>query len=290
VQTPFYSIFATKIVVSAPKRHIIIEPGRLEKNYWTDVWEQRELVFILSWRDISVKYKQSVVGYGWSIFRPLTTLLIFVLLFQNVLNTPIANVPYSIVVLCGIIPWSFFSNALSSSSEILIVNSSMISKVYFPRIYLPLSAIFISFPDFLISLVLLMGLMLYYSILPTFHLLLLPITFFFLVLLTSGVAFLLSALNVKFRDFRHLTTFLLQIGMYASPVAYTLDIVPEKWKWLYSLNPLVGYFEAIRWSVIPNYNPLDIKGYSYSILATFALLYLGVRYYRRTERGFADSV
>ncbi len=276
--------------MASDKRHLIIEPGRLEKNYWTDVWEQRELAFILSWKDISVKYKQSFIGYGWSIFRPLSTLLIFVFLFKNVLNTPLGNIPYPVVVLCGIIPWSFFSNAIASSSEILIINSSMISKVYFPRIFLPLSAIFISFPDFLISLFLLFGLMAYYAIVPTWHLFVLPATFFFLILFICGTAFFLSALTVKYRDFRYLTTFMLQIGMYASPVAYTLDIIPEKWKWLYALNPLVGFFEAIRWSVIPNYHPLNLSSYLYSLFASMVVLYLGTRYYRSTERNFADTI
>lgn len=276
--------------MATPRKHIIIEPGRLEKNYWSDVWDQRELAFILSWRDISVKYKQSIIGYGWSIFRPLTTLIIFVLIFRNVLNKSTPDIPYSILVLCGIIPWSFFSNALASSSEVLVANSSMISKVYFPRIFLPISAIFISFPDFLISLALLVGLMIYHSVTPGLSLLLLPCTFLFLTLLISGIAFLLSALNVKYRDFRHLTTFLLQIGIYASPVAYTVDIIPEGWRWLYSLNPLVGYLEAVRWSVIPNYHPLSLNWYFYSIVFTFTILYIGVRYYRSTEKGFADTV
>lgn len=270
------------------KKHLIIEPGKLEKNYWTDVWEQRELAYILSWKDISVKYKQSVIGYGWSVFRPVSTLLIFIFVFKNAFGQSTPNVPYALVVLCGIIPWQFFVNAISSSNESLVGNAGMISKVYFPRIFLPLSSIMISLPDFLISLVLLFVMLAYYQIGIGLSFLLLPVTLLLITFLICGVSFLFSALNVKFRDFRHIITFALQIGAYLSPVAYTIHIIPAKWQWLYSLNPLVGYLEAIRWSILPNYQPLNISNYLYSIGFTFVLFFLGIRYFRSTEKSFAD--
>ena len=270
------------------KTHIIIEPGKLEKNYWRDVWEQRELVYILSWKDISVKYKQSVIGYGWSIFRPLSTLLVFIFVFQNVFGNTTPGIPYALVVLCGIIPWQFFASAIASSNESLVSNAAMISKVYFPRIFLPLSAIMISLPDFLISIILLFVLILFYNIGIGWPLLLLPVSFFVLLILICGVSFLFSALNVKYRDFRHIIAFFIQIGGYLSPVAYTISIIPAKWHWLYTLNPLAGLFEAIRWSVIPNYPPINWNWYLYSVCFSILFLFLGIRYYRKTEKGFAD--
>ncbi|MBC7388623.1 MAG: ABC transporter permease [Opitutaceae bacterium] len=270
------------------KTHIIIEPGKLEKNYWRDVWEQRELVYILSWKDISVKYKQSVIGYGWSIFRPISTLLVFIFVFQNVFGKTTPGVPYALVVLCGIIPWQFFASAISSSNESLVSNAAMISKVYFPRIFLPVSAIMISLPDFLISIVLLFSLILFYNAGIGLPILLLPFTFLILLVLICGISFLFSALNVKYRDFRHIIAFFLQIGGYLSPVAYTINIIPAKWHWLYALNPLVGLLEAIRWSVIPNYSPLNVNWYLYSVSFSVVFLLIGIRYYRKTEKGFAD--
>lgn len=270
------------------KKHIIIEPGKLEKNYWQDVWDQRELVYILSWKDISVKYKQSIVGYGWSIFRPVSTLLIFIFVFKNAFGQSTPGIPYSLIVLCGIIPWQFFSNAIASSNESLVGNAGMISKVYFPRIFLPLSAIMISLPDFIISFILLIMLLIYHQTGVGISFILLPFTFLFIIILICGISFLFSALNVKYRDFRHVITFMIQIGAYLSPVAYTINIIPSKWHWLYSLNPLVGYFEAIRWSIIPNYQPLNICNYLYSVGLTFILFFVGTRYFRSTEKKFAD--
>lgn len=272
------------------KTHIIIEPGKLEKNYWRDVWEQRELVYILSWKDISVKYKQSVIGYGWSIFRPISTLLVFIFVFQNVFGKTTPGIPYALVVLCGIIPWQFFASAISSSNESLVSNAAMISKVYFPRIFLPVSAIMISLPDFLISIVILFTLILFYNAGIGLPILLLPFTFLILLILICGISFLFSALNVKYRDFRHIIAFFLQIGGYLSPVAYTVNIIPAKWQWLYAMNPLVGLLEAIRWSVIPNYSPLNMNWYLYSILFSVIFLLAGIRYYRKTEKGFADII
>ncbi len=268
---------------------ITIEPGRSEKNYWRDLWLFRELFYILSWRDIKVRYKQTVVGGLWSIIRPLLTTIIFTLVFSRVakLGAP-TGVPYAIMVFAGMLPWQFFANALSEASNSLIGNSNLISKVYFPRMIIPASSIITSLVDFAISFCLLVGMMLLYHFTPSIKIILLPV-FIGLALLTAfGVGLYVTALNVRYRDFRYIVPFIVQIGLYITPVGFSSSVVPEKWRLLYSLNPMVGVVDGFRWCIINE--PIYWPGLLASILIMIFFLWAGIFYFRRTEKSFADNI
>jgi lipopolysaccharide transport system permease protein len=268
---------------------VIIEPGRHEKNYWTDIWSFRELFYILSWRDLKVRYKQTVIGAAWSVIRPLLTTVIFTVVFSRVakLNAP-PGVPYPILVFCGMLPWQFFSNALTEGSNSLIGNSNLVSKVYFPRIIIPASSIITGLADFAISFVLLLAMMVYYQYLPNIRILLLP-GFIVLVLAVSfGISLYITALNVKFRDFRYIIPFVVQIGLYVTPIGFSSSVVPEKWRLLYSLNPMVGVVDGFRWCVIGE--DLFWPGLVMSVVITFLSLVIGITFFRKTEKSFADNI
>ena len=229
---------------------IIIEKGRTEKNYWRDLWLFRELFYILSWRDIKVRYKQTVLGAAWSILRPLLTTLIFTVVFNKVakLQAP-GNVPYAILVLTGMLPWQFFSSALSEASNSLIGNTNLISKVYFPRLIIPASSIMTSLVDFAITFVIMLFMCVYYQFVPDIKIFLLPIFIIISFAASLGVGLYITALNVKYRDFRYIIPFVVQIGLYITPVGFSSSIVPEKWRLLYSLNPMVGVIDGFRCTV-----------------------------------------
>ena len=268
---------------------IIIEPGSSEKNYWQDLWRFRELFYILSWRDLKVRYKQTVIGAAWSIIRPVLTTIIFTLVFSKLakLNAP-AGVPYPILVFCGMLPWQFFANALSEASNSLIGNSNLVSKVYFPRLIIPASSIMTSLVDFIISFVLLLIMMLYYQYLPDPKILLLP---FFIVLALAaalGTGLYITALNVKYRDFRYIIPFIIQIGLYISPVGFSSHVVPEKWRLWYSLNPMVGIIDGFRWCLTGE--SLYWPGFLLSLATITLFLFIGVIYFRSTEKSFADNI
>src|SRR5206468_3926410 len=230
---------------------IVIEPGRTERNYWADLWRFRELLLILAWRDISVRYKQTVIGVAWAIVRPFLTMLVFTIIFGRVAGLPSdAGTPYALMVFAGMLPWSLFSNALGEASNSLIGNERLISKVYFPRLIIPVATVVTAFVDFLISFALLLALMVYYRFVPGWHILLLPLFILMALLASLGPGLWVTALNVKYRDFRYVIPFLVQFGLYVSPVGFSSTVVPEKWRLLYSLNPLVGVIDGFRWSIL----------------------------------------
>jgi lipopolysaccharide transport system permease protein len=269
---------------------IIIEPGRSETNYWKDLWAFRELFYILAWRDIKVRYKQTVLGASWSILRPLLTTLIFTVVFNKVakLQAP-GVVPYAILVLTGMLPWQFFSSALSDASNSLVGNTNLISKVYFPRLIIPVSSIMTSLVDFAITFLILLFMMAYYRFVPDVKILLLPVFILMSFLASLGVGLYMTALNVKYRDFRYIIPFIVQIGLYVTPVGFSSSIVPTKWKFLYSLNPMVGVVDGFRWCIIGE-EALYFPGLLLSLVITLGFLLLGIWYFRKTEKSFADNI
>jgi lipopolysaccharide transport system permease protein len=270
---------------------LIIEPGRAEKNYWSDLWRYRELFYILSWRDLKVRYKQTLIGIAWSIIRPLLTMLIFSVVFGRFAKLPSEGLsPYPLMVFTGLLPWQFFSNSLTESSGSLIGNTNLISKVYFPRLIIPASSIITCFVDFLISVVILAGLMVNYKFMPSIQILYLP--FFILISLFAsfGAGLWLTTMTIKFRDFRYIVPFIVQLGLYISPVGFSSTVVPEKWRLLYSLNPMVGVIDGFRWAILGGESKLYIPGLMISIGVTIVLVWYSVRHFRKMERAFADYI
>lgn len=274
----------------ANRHTLIIEAGRSERHYWRDLWRYRELFFFLAWRDILVRYKQTVIGLAWALLRPFLTMLVFTLVFSKLVKLPSAGVPYPILVFAALLPWQFFSNAFSSAGDSLISNANMISKVYFPRLIIPASAVIVSFIDFLISGVILVGLMLWYGFMPDWHLLALPLFIFVAFAAAMGAGLWVAALNVKYRDFRYIIPFVVQFGLYVSPVGFSSAIVPEEWRLLYSLNPMVGVIDGFRWSILGGNAQLYWPGLVLSAGLITTLLVTGVFYFRKTERRFADLI
>ena len=272
--------------------HIIIEPGRTEKNYWKDIWRYRELFYILSWRDIKVRYKQTVLGVLWAIIRPLLTMLVFTFIFGRLAKMPTGGeAPYAIMVFAGLLPWYFFSNAVTESSNSLVGNQNLITKVYFPRLIIPASSVITSFIDFLISFVILFGLFIYYGYLPPVTIFLLPVFWVFMFMASLGPGLYLTALNVKYRDFRYIIPFIVQFGLYISPVGFSSSIVPEQWKWLYYLNPMAGVIDGFRWCIVKNApNPLLDYPFYISLAVTVFMMVLALYQFRRMEKNFADLI
>lgn len=269
---------------------LIIEAGRTERHYWRDLWRYRELFFFLAWRDILVRYKQTVIGVAWALLRPLLTMLVFTLVFSKLAKLPSDGVPYPILVFAALLPWQFFSNAFAEAGNSLISNSSMISKVYFPRLVIPASAVIVSFLDFAISGVIMVGLMAWYGYMPDWHLLALPLFILLAFAAALGAGLWIAALNVKYRDFRYIVPFVVQFGLYVSPVGFSSSIVPEQWRLLYSINPMVGVIDGFRWSVLGGDTPLYWPGIFLSMGLVSLILFTGIFYFRKTERGFADLI
>lgn len=270
---------------------LIIEAGRTEQNYWRDLWRYRELFLILAWRDITVRYKQTVIGIMWAILRPFLTMVVFTVIFGGIANLPSdGNAPYALMVFAGTLPWSLFSSALSEASNSLIGNERLISKVYFPRLIIPTATVVTAFIDFLISLVVLVGMMIFYRFVPSWNILLLP-AFLILALLASlGPGLWITALNVKFRDFRYVIPFLVQLGLYISPVGFSSDVVPERWRLLYSINPMVGVIDGFRWAILGGESPIYWPGFVLSLLVVAFFLWLGLTQFRKMEKSFADLI
>lgn len=272
------------------QKELVIEAGRTELHYWKDLWRYRELFYFFAWRDILVRYKQTVIGVAWSIIRPLLTMVVFTVVFGKFAKLPSEGVPYPILVYAAMLPWQFFSNSLNESSNSLITNSNLLSKVYFPRLILPASAVIIGIVDFLISFVILIGLMVWFRFAPHWRLLTLSL-YLTLALVTSlGFGLWLSALNVRYRDFRYIVPFIGQFGLYISPVGFSSSIVPEKWRLLYSINPMVGVIDGFRWAIIGENIKLYWPGLIFSIVLTVVIFLSGLRYFRNTERVFADII
>ena len=269
---------------------LIIEAGNTERNYWRDLFRYRELFYFLAWRDVLVRYKQTVIGVLWAVIRPLLTMLVFTFVFSRIAKLPAEGVPYPVMVFAAMLPWQLFATSLTEGSNSLINNSNLISKVYFPRLIVPASSIIVSFVDFAITMVLLAGLMVIYQVWPGWPILALPL-FTILALLTSvGAGIWLAALTVKYRDFRFVVPFIVQFGLYLSPVGFSSSIVPEKWRLLYSLNPMVGVIDGFRWAISKGQTPFPWLSLELSLVAVAALLVTGIWYFRKTERTFADII
>lgn len=269
---------------------LIIEPGRSEKNYWKDLWRYRELFYILSWRDVKVRYKQTVIGAVWSIIRPLLTMVVFTVIFGKIGKFPSEGAaPYAIMVYAAMLPWQFFSTSLTEASGSLVGNVNLITKVYFPRLIIPASSVITSFVDFLISFVILVGLMAWYRFVPNWHIVFLPLFLITAFMASFGISLYLTALNVKYRDFRYIIPFIVQFGLYISPVGFSSSIVPEKWKMLYYLNPMVGVIDGFRWAILGE-NHLYMPGFILSNGIVLLFMIFGILYFRKTEKSFADNI
>lgn len=269
---------------------IVLESGRAERHYWKDIWRYRELFYFLAWRDILVRYKQTVIGVAWALARPLLTMLVFTFVFSKLAKLPSNGVPYPLLVFAGLLPWQFFSTAFSGAGDSLINNSGMISKVYFPRLIIPISAVIVSMADFAISLAILATLLIWYGFAPSWQLVFLPL-FIMLAFATSmGAGLWIAALNVKYRDFKIIVPFVVQFGLYISPVGFTSGVVPDKWRLLYSLNPMVGVIDGFRWAILGGVTPLYWPSVILSVVITIAMLFTGITYFRKTEKTFADII
>jgi len=270
---------------------LIIEPGRAEKNYWIDLWRYRELFLILAWRDISVRYKQTIIGILWAIIRPFLTMVVFTVIFGRIAKLPSdGNSPYALMVFAAMLPWSLFSNALSESSNSLISNANLIGKVYFPRLIIPGATLVTAFIDFLISFIIMIGMMLYYQYAPGWQMLLLPLFIILALLASIGPGLWITALNVKYRDFRYIIPFVVQFGLYISPVGFSSKVVPAQWQLLYSLNPMVGVIEGFRWSILGGNSSIYLPGFLLSLAIIIFFLWLGVSRFRKMEKTFADLI
>lgn len=270
---------------------LVLEAGRADKHYWMDLWHYRELFFILAWRDLSVRYKQTVIGVIWAILRPLLTMAVFTVVFGRLAKLPSdGGAPYALLVFAGLLPWTLFATSLSDASNSLIGSANLITKVYFPRLIVPTATIVTAFADFLISLVLLLALMAYYRFSPSWNVLLLP-GFTLLALLASlGPGLWITALNVKYRDFRHVIPFVAQFGMYVSPVGFSSSVIPERWRLLYSMNPMVGVIDGFRWCILGAASPIYWPGFALSLAVVVFFLWLGVSQFRKMEKTFADMI
>lgn len=281
---------ALYLITMANQQKIIIEAGLTELNYWKDLWRYRELFYYLAWRDILVRYKQTAIGVAWALIRPFLTMVVFTVIFGRLAKLPSEGVPYPIMVFAAMLPWQFFSSALSEASISLIGNTNLISKVYFPRLIIPASSVITSFVDFLISALILIGLMVWYQFIPSWRLLTLPFFIAVVIAVSMGAGLWLTALNVKYRDFRYIVPFIVQFGLYVSPVGFSTSIVPGKWRLLYSLNPMVGVIDGFRWAILGGDVKIYWPGFFVSLVLVFVILMIGIWYFRKTEKTFADVI
>ncbi len=270
---------------------LILEAGRADRHYWRDIWAFRELFFILAWRDVAVRYKQTVIGVAWAVVRPFLTMMIFTVVFGRLAQLPTdGDAPYPILVFAGMLPWFLFATILSDASAALVANSSLVGKVYFPRIIIPTAITIVALVDFVINLLILAGIMAWYRFMPGWQIVFLP-AFVLLALLASlGPSLLMTSLNVKYRDFRYIIPFIVQFGLYVTPVGFSSGAVPEKWLFWYNLNPLVGVIDGFRWCIMGGESPLNWSSLTTSFVIVLAFLWLGMTYFRRTEKSLADLI
>lgn len=268
---------------------LVLEAGRAGRNYWQDLWRYRDLLAFLTWRDLVVRYKQTFVGVAWALLQPLLTMAVFVV-FGGLLGVPADGVPRPVMVFAALLPWQFFTSALSACSGSLVNSSNLISKVYFPRLIVPLSAILVSFVDFIVAAAFLAILMFWYGMVPDLRVLTLPLFTLLAFACALGAGLWLTALMVRYRDFRIVLPFILQFGTFISPIAYYSSLVPEKWRLLYSVNPLVSVIDGFRWSLLGGNHTLNLSGLAMSTVLACLLLWSGISYFRKTERSFADII
>lgn len=269
---------------------LVIEAGRTESQYFKDLWRYRELLYFLARRDILVRYKQTAIGVGWAVVRPFLTMVVLTLVFGKVAKLPSEGVPYPLLVFSAMLPWQFFSNAFAEAGNSLISNASMISKIYLPRLIIPSAAVIVSFVDFLISGAIFAIVMAWYGVCPDWQIITLPVFILMAFAASMGTGLWIAALNVKYRDFRYIIPFIVQFGLYISPVGFSSSIVPERWRFLYSLNPMVGVIDGFRWAILGGNVRPYAAGFILSSILVAALLVTGVIYFRRTEKTFADII
>jgi lipopolysaccharide transport system permease protein len=271
------------------KNIVIIEPRGRDSRYWRELWDYRELFRVLAVRDIAVRYKQTAIGVAWALIPPFLTMVVFTIIFGRLAGFPSeGGTPYTIMVLAGILPWTFFSNGLDEASNSPVRNSNLISKVYFPRLIIPIAAVVVALVDFLISFAILITLMVWYQFVPNWQVMFLPGLVALAILACIGPALWLAELNVRYRDFRYVIPFLLQFGLYVSPVGFSSAVVPERWRLVYSLNPMAGIIDGFRWSILGS--PLYLPGFLLSLATIFFFLWFGLRRFRRMEKSFADLI
>jgi len=270
---------------------LVIEAGRPERHYWHDLWRYRELFQVLAWRDISVRYKQTVIGAAWAFIRPFLTMVVFTVIFGKLAKLPSdGKAPYALMVFAGMLPWTFFATALADASNSLISNANLISKVYFPRLIIPIAAVMVSLIDFLISFVIILALMVWYQFIPGIQIVLLPAFAALAFLASFGISVWITALNVKYRDFRYVIPFVVQLGLYVSPVGFSSNIIPDQWRLAYSLNPMVGVIDGFRWCLLGGQSQLYLPGFWLSVTVGGFFVWFGILQFRKMEKSFADLI
>ena len=269
---------------------LTIEAGKAERHYWADIWRFRDLLYFLAWRDIIVRYKQTALGVAWALIRPLLTMLAFTIVFGRIAKMPSNGVPYPILVFAGLLPWQFFSTAFADAAASLVLNSNLVSKVYFPRLIVPTSALVVNGMDFAVSCIMMAALMLWYGFVPGWRVVFLPFFVLLVFALSSAFGYWFAALNVKYRDFRYIIPFCVQFGVYISPVGFSSAAVPKSWRFFYSLNPMVGVIDGFRWALLNRTAPIYWPGLLLSVVLTIGLLVFGITYFRRAERTLADII
>ncbi|NJL01510.1 MAG: ABC transporter permease [Spirulinaceae cyanobacterium RM2_2_10] len=269
---------------------LVIKAGQPPYYYWRDLWQYRELFYFLSWRDILVRYKQTAVGVAWALIRPFLTMVVFTVIFGKLADLPSDGVPYPILVFAAMLPWQFFANSLAACSESLVANANLLSKVYFPRLIVPLSAIAVSFVDFLISVTILLALMIWYQFVPSWRIVMLPFFVAIAIGAALGGGIWFASLNVRYRDFRYVVPFVVQFGLYVSPVGFSSNVVPERWRFWYSLNPLVGVIDGFRWAILGGETEFYLPGFLLSLTLVLFLFGSGFWYFRKVERTLADII
>jgi lipopolysaccharide transport system permease protein len=270
---------------------LILEAGKRERHYWLDLWRYRELFRVLAWRDLSVRYKQTIIGVLWALIRPVLTVVVFTIIFGRIAQLPTdGTAPYALMVFAGILPWTFFSNGLSEASNSVINSANLITKVYFPRLIVPTATVVVALVDFLISFCMLLLLMAWYQFMPDWRILVLPVFVVLAFCASVGPALWITALNVKYRDFRYVIPFLVQFGLYVSPVGFSSSVVPQQWRLLYSLNPMVGVIDGFRWCILGGQSEIHGASLAVSIGVTALFLWFGIHQFRKMEKSFADLI
>lgn len=269
---------------------LVIEAGKTEGLYWRDLWRYRELFYFLAWRDLLVRYKQTTIGVTWAVIRPLLQMIVLTIIFGKVADLPSFDVPYPIIVFTGLLPWNFFANSLADTSQSLINNRNLISKIYFPRLIIPSSALVVGLADFLVAGVILATIMAWYEFMPSWRLVFLPFFLLFAMAAAIGAGLWVSALNVKYRDIRFIVPFVVQFGLYISPVGFSSKVIPDHWRLLYSANPMVAVLDGFRWAIIGGEYGIYVPGFLVSLALVALMLISGLLYFRRVERTFADII
>lgn len=268
---------------------LIISGGKSKEQYWQDLWRYRELFYVLAWRDVSVRYKETILGVVWTLIKPILTMAILTFVFSKIAKLPTQGAtPYALMVYAGLLPWMFFSSALSESANSLIGNANLISKIYFPRLIVPIATMIVSLVDFLVGFLILIGLMLYYEFSPGWQILALPFFVLMLILACLGPSLWIAAMNVKFRDFRYVIPFLIQFGLYISPVGFSTLLIPDKWQVLYSINPMVGVIDGFRWALLGGEYSFNMNSFFVGWLVILIMLYFGLKKFRSMENEFSD--